>query len=96
MWFPYQCGNYNAASLLHASSTSARWPKAEKRTNDCPEGPKPAPGVVTTRHFSRISANTSQLSRPEKCAQMYGELSPPTQEIPSFCNAPRIKAAFPR
>ena len=43
---------------------STHAPKAEARTKPSPAGPKPLPGVVTMLHFSRISANTSQLFWP--------------------------------
>jgi hypothetical protein len=36
--------------------------KAEARTKPSPAGPNPEPGVVTTSHLSRISANTSLQS----------------------------------
>jgi translation initiation factor IF-2 len=39
-------------------------PNALARTKPSPAGPKPLPGVVTMLHFSRISANTSQLGLP--------------------------------
>ena len=61
---------FSRESRRQASSTSGRWPKAEKRIKPSPAGPKPEPGVVTTRHVSRISAKTSQLSLPGKRAQM--------------------------
>jgi hypothetical protein len=55
-------------------------PNALARTKPSPAGPKPLPGVVTMLHFSRISANTSQLGLPGKPTHTYGASSPPEQE----------------
>lgn len=71
-------------SCCHAAPTAPQaphlLPNALARTKPSPAGPKPLPGVVTMLHFSRISANTSQLGLPGKPTHTYGASSPPVHE----------------
>ncbi len=59
----------NSESLSAASFTSLGCPNALKRTNDSPLGPKPEPGVVTMKHFSKRESKTSQLFLPGNFTQ---------------------------